>query len=69
MNLQSAGEKRMLCNDKRRAEQLVFAPPAENSEDGQLSAPYYPDWLDQDGLEECESEQEIENKFGGLEED
>jgi hypothetical protein len=50
MDLQKAGEKRKPCNDKRRAEQLVFVEPANNFEENQMSAPYYPDWLDEDGL-------------------
>jgi hypothetical protein len=66
MNLQACGAKRMLCHDKDRAKQLVFVAPAENWEDGQLSAPYYPDWLDEDegGLGEMKDEQNVEFKFG-----
>ena len=64
MDLQSVGTKRVLCSDKRRAEQLVFVELALNFEDGQLSMSYYPDWYDEEGLMEHEDEEEIEMKFG-----
>jgi hypothetical protein len=68
MDLQSVGTKRVLCSDKRRAEQLVFVETALNFEDNQLSMPYYPDWYDEEGLMEHEDEEEIEFKFGGRQE-
>jgi len=57
----------MLCHDKGRAEHLVFVEPAPNHERDQLSCPYYPDWLDEDGLGEHEDEEEIGFKFGEVE--
>ena len=47
----------------------MFVEPANNFEENQMSAPYYPDWLDEDGLGEHEDEQEIEFKFGEKEDD
>jgi len=68
INLQSCGAKRERCYDKDRAERLVFVAPTENWEEGQLSAPYYPDWLDEDedGFDEMKDEQNVEFKFGDL---
>jgi hypothetical protein len=68
INLKSCGAKRTTCHDKDRAKRLVFVPPAYNWEDD-LSAPYYPDWLDEDegGLGEMKDEQNAEFKFGGRE--
>jgi hypothetical protein len=69
MNLNAAGNKRVQCADRRRAGQLVLVPPACNREEDQLSCPYYPDWIDDDGLSEHQDELEIGFKFGELEAD
>jgi hypothetical protein len=58
----------MKCSDKLRATELVFVSPAFNDEYDQLSAPYYPDWLDEDEEAEDGDAKIIEFKFGPLEE-
>jgi hypothetical protein len=69
LDLNKSGAKRVPCSDRLRAKQLVFNAPASNFEIGQLSAPYYPDWLDEDGLHDHQDEVEVGFKFGGLNED
>lgn len=65
-----AGAKRQPLGARERANRLVFAVPTPNLEGGMLSAPYYPDWLDDDGtndIEENKEEQNVEQKFGECE--
>lgn len=67
MDLNSVGTKRMKCSNPERAQRLVLVEAASNGEPDQLSAPYFPEWLDDDMLEEKE-DQDIEFRFGDVEE-
>jgi hypothetical protein len=62
LDLNKCGVKRRECNDKARADCLVFVSARDHVEQNILSKPYYPRWLDEelgmhleeaDGLEEA----------------